>query len=203
MVGGVSQSFIRSRPRPTTSARTSGVGPRSVTEVSTPISTRTGTTISVGRSPLTTSQMTNAKNVATSFNGRCSVNAAVTRFCHGVVRRHLPCALGEELPHESAVPIGVPVDGADHLLADHAVAPDDERLGIARRLVVARDVALAIVQHLEREAELLDELTDGAVHAGLIDADGHDAEVGVLELAVERLELGISTMHGRTTSPRC
>ena len=46
----------------------------------------------------------------------------------------------------------------------------------------------AIVQHLEREAELLDELADGVLHAGLIDADGHDAEVGILELAVERLE---------------
>src|SRR5215204_4209045 len=65
----------------------------------------------------------------------------------------------EQLREQRAVRGRIPVVRGDDLLADHAVAADDERLGNARGLVIALDVTGRILEDLERQPVLVAELS--------------------------------------------
>src|SRR6478672_7741450 len=73
----------------------------------------------------------------------------------------------EQLADQRAIGLGAPVGGADDLLPDRPVAGDDEGLRVAGDLVVARRDRRRIVQDLEGEAEVLHELADVVLGAGV------------------------------------
>src|SRR3989441_2572759 len=116
-----------------------------------------------------------ARNTAASLIGQLRVNSRVT----------LPAI--DEPPDEGLVHRAVPLGGADDLLDEPPIAVDHEALRHAGRLIGLLDRPRTVVKDLEGQAELLGEPAHqrGIV---LVDADGHEPEVGAGELPLQPLQ---------------
>src|SRR5712691_1035988 len=115
-----------------------------------------------------------ARNTAASLIGQLRVTSRV----------RLPAI--DEPPQQGLVHWAVPLRGANDLLDDQPVAVDHEALWDTGRLVDLLDRPRPVMQDLEGQAEVLGEL---AHHRGivLVDADGHEPEVGAGERPLQAL----------------
>src|SRR6185437_3282990 len=120
---------------------------------------------------------------------------------YGYGLRHSAGRFAEQRLNERAVGVRVPLGGADHLLPDHAVAPDDERLRHAGGLIARLDGPGFVVQDLERQAVLAREVTNGLLVTGIVDADRDDPEPVRPERALELLDA--RHLDAAWRAPRC
>src|SRR3954464_1646535 len=96
--------------------------------------------------------------------------------------------LGEQAIDEGAGVGRVPVRRLHQLLSDDAISADDEGLRITGDIVLVGDLRLRVVQNLERQAVLPRKGADCRVGAGIVDADGEDAETLRAVILVQRLD---------------
>src|SRR6185503_3048265 len=158
-----------------------------------------------GSFALTTNQRTIARKSAATLSPIWSVTAAVmrrwivpdVRWGVGPViqtstvtdhSRGTRCLQAEQLGDERAIPLRAPIVGADPLFANRALAPDDERLGITRRLQYALDLMRIIMQDLECHAIRFRERANRVLADGVVDAHRDDLQALVAVGFLQPLE---------------